>query len=74
MLTAWFQVHLLSFNYKSNVSLFKWAIFPDESADYISNTTAMVMLDAEVVLYTTVAIPSINYSGLPNTYLFVCRV
>nr|POE44959.1 protein aspartic protease in guard cell 1 [Quercus suber] len=38
------QVHLLSFNYKSNVSLFKWAIFPDESADYISNTTAMSII------------------------------
>ncbi|KAE8099940.1 hypothetical protein FH972_017883 [Carpinus fangiana] len=35
------QVHLLNFTHKENVSLIKWAILPDESADYISNTTAM---------------------------------
>lgn len=40
------QVHLLSINYKENVSLIKWAIFPDESADYISNATAMSIIQS----------------------------
>lgn len=35
------QVHLLDFTYKENGSLIKWAIRPDEPADYISNATAM---------------------------------
>lgn len=34
----------MNFSYTANASLIKWAIFPDESADYISNTTATVML------------------------------
>lgn len=44
MPTVWFQVHLLNVTHTENGSLIKWAILPDESADYISNTTAMVML------------------------------
>ncbi|KAK9269997.1 hypothetical protein L1049_025570 [Liquidambar formosana] len=38
------QVHLLNFTSKENVSLARWAIFPAESADYISNTTAMSII------------------------------
>ncbi|KAK9271998.1 hypothetical protein L1049_002367 [Liquidambar formosana] len=38
------QVHLLNFTSKENVSLVRWAIFPAESADYISNTTAMSII------------------------------
>ncbi|XP_040998063.1 aspartic proteinase 36-like isoform X1 [Juglans microcarpa x Juglans regia] len=34
------QVHFLNFSYTANASLIKWAIFPDESADYISNAMA----------------------------------
>lgn len=38
------QVQLVDFTFKANFSLIKWAIFPDESADYISNTTAMTII------------------------------
>ncbi|KAK9287890.1 hypothetical protein L1049_016333 [Liquidambar formosana] len=38
------EVHLLNFTSKENVSLVRWAIFPAESADYISNTTAMSII------------------------------
>ncbi|EEF52314.1 Aspartic proteinase nepenthesin-1 precursor, putative [Ricinus communis] len=35
------QVHMLNFTSQGNNYLVKWGIFPAESADYISNTTAM---------------------------------
>ncbi|KAL5559133.1 hypothetical protein UlMin_035344 [Ulmus minor] len=38
------QVHLMSFKVKGNYSLTRWEIFPDESADYFSNTTAMSII------------------------------
>ncbi|KAJ7952793.1 Aspartic proteinase-like protein 2 [Quillaja saponaria] len=38
------QVHLLNFTSSGNDSLFRWAITPAGSADYISNKTAMSMI------------------------------
>lgn len=38
------QVHLLYFTSSGNQFLVEWAIFPADSADYISNTAAMVFL------------------------------
>ncbi|GMN34987.1 hypothetical protein TIFTF001_005021 [Ficus carica] len=35
------QVHLMNSKVKGNYSLIRWAVFPAESADYFSNTTAM---------------------------------
>ncbi|KAH7523701.1 hypothetical protein FEM48_Zijuj06G0039700 [Ziziphus jujuba var. spinosa] len=38
------QVHLMNFTNEGNNSLIRWAIFPAESADYFSNTTAMSII------------------------------
>ncbi|KAI5563791.1 hypothetical protein BDE02_14G014900 [Populus trichocarpa] len=38
------QVHMLNFTSTGNNYLVKWAILPAESADYISNTTAMKII------------------------------
>ncbi|KAI6689090.1 hypothetical protein NL676_025918 [Syzygium grande] len=38
------QVHLLYFTSSGNQFLVEWAIFPADSADYISNTTAMSII------------------------------
>ncbi|CAK7347470.1 unnamed protein product [Dovyalis caffra] len=38
------QVHMLNFTSKGNNYLVKWAILPADSADYISNTTAMKII------------------------------
>ncbi|KAK6938612.1 Xylanase inhibitor, N-terminal [Dillenia turbinata] len=38
------QVHLLNFTSKGNQSFIRWATFPAESADYISNATALSII------------------------------
>ncbi|KAK6939687.1 Xylanase inhibitor, C-terminal [Dillenia turbinata] len=38
------QIHLLNFTSKGNESFIRWAIFPAESADYISNATALSII------------------------------
>ncbi|KAF8025034.1 hypothetical protein BT93_F2018 [Corymbia citriodora subsp. variegata] len=40
------QVHLLNFTSSGNQFHVEWAVFPADSADYISNTTAMHMVAA----------------------------
>ena len=46
-----FQVHLIDLKVNGNYSLVRWAVFPAESSDYFSNTTAMVNLLFIVGIY-----------------------